>query len=196
MADAVDPTGPERAAADALDREVEAVLAGRAGPGTDPTLLWLASATRPEPPLALHRRIQRRVEAAEGRRWRPAQLVAAMLAAILATNGLGNLVNHDWVAENIGEAPSPHAFIEGGLALLAVSVVLAAALFTYRALPYAVAAGTPLGVALGVRGLGELGEFAAGAALHLGQGALAIALLVVWWRARRYGSAGAGEGGA
>ncbi len=196
MADHQDPTPAEHAAADRLDEVIDAVLAGRGAPGTDATVLWLATSTRPEPPAALHRRVQRRVEALEARRWRPAQLVAAMFAAVLATNGLGNIWNHNWVAENIDEPPSPHAFIEGGLALLAVAIVLAAALFTYRALPYAVAAGAPLGVAYGVRGVGEIGEFAGGAVLHISQGVLGLALLVLWWRARRYGSGADDEGGA
>jgi hypothetical protein len=190
MADGYD----EQTEADQLDAVITSVLAGQPGRGADPTVLWLAAAARVEPPASLHRRIARRLERQEVRRWRPTQLVAAVLASVLISNGLGNIWNHNWVAENIGEAASPHAFIEGGLALLAVAVVVSIAVFSYRALPYAVASATPLGLAYGVRGFGEIGEFTAGAVLHIGQGVLALALLVLWWRARRYGSAGADEG--
>lgn len=196
MADELEPVAGDPAAADALDREISAVLRGEAGRQADPVVLWLAATARPNPPLRLAGRVLGAVEVQEARRWRPAQLVAALLASVMISNGLGNIVNHDWVAENIGEAPSPHAFIEGGFALLAVAVVLSLAVFRYRALPYAVAAGGPLGIVYGIRGVGEIGQFAAGAVLHIGQGVLAVALLVLWWRARRYGPADPDEGGA
>src|SRR3546814_4593580 len=109
------------------------------------------------------------------------------MAALLIANGAGSLVNGAWVAENLGEQHSPHAFAEGGLALIAVGIAVAAGALRRAWLTVSVAAGVPLGIAFGIRGIPETQEFAAGAALHLGQGAVAVALGVLWWRARRYG---------
>jgi hypothetical protein len=111
-------------------------------------------------------------------------------------HGIGNIWNHDWVADNIHEGHSPHAYIEGGVAILAVTVLLGAAVLTYRALPYAVASAAPLGLVYGIRGFDEIGKFTAGAVLHIGQGVLGVALFATWWWARRYGSRSDDEGRA
>jgi hypothetical protein len=173
------------AAAERLDADIDAVLAGRVSPRMEPPLLWLATAVRPSAPPSLTARVGRSVRAAVARIWRPAQIAAAALASLLAAHALGNFVRGAWVAESLGEAHSPHASIESGLALLAVAVVVAAGLFRSDWLTASVVAGVPLGLVLGIQGVREIGEFAWGAALHLTEAALAIALLVLWWRARR-----------
>lgn len=186
----------ELAAAAELDAAVDRALAGVAGPGEDTTVLWLASAMRADPPAALARRIHAEHERREQRRWRPVQLVAAAIAALMLSQGVGNIVSGAWVARGLGEDYSPHAFLEGGLALIAVGIAIAAGVLRRSWLPVSVAAGAPLAVAFGVNGIAEVGEFAAGAVLHLTQGVLGIALAVLWWRARRYGRAEPDEGGA
>src|SRR3546814_15344947 len=98
------------------------------------------------------------------------------MAALLITNGAGSLVNGAWVAENLGEQHSPHAFAEGGLALIAVGIAVAAGALRRAWLPVSVAAGVQLGRAFGLRGIPETQRVAAGAAPHLGQGAAAVAL--------------------
>jgi hypothetical protein len=189
-----DPIARQRA--DQLDREITAALAGRPSPTTDAEVLWLAAALRPEPSASLGRRVDAVVAAYPTRSWRVLQVVAAALAAVLAAQGLSNVGWGDWVAENLGEAPSPHASVEGGLALLAVAVAVAAGAFRRRWMAASVMAGGPLGVVLGVRGIGEVGEFPGGAVLHLAEGCLGAALLVAWWRYRRDGGADPGEVGA
>lgn len=192
-----EPLDPEElAAATALDLEIERVLAGRPARTSDPTVVWLSSALRPDPPSELHERVAAEHARRELRRWRPAQVAAAALAALFITHGLGNIFNGAWVARGLGEHHSPHIFGESGLALLAVGAVVAAGVVWRRWLPLSVATGAPLGAAYGVLGVGEIGQFAAGAALHLTQGAIAVALAVLWWRIRRYGGPGLHEGGA
>jgi ammonia channel protein AmtB len=44
-----------------------------------------------------------------------------------------------------------------------------------------------------VRGIAEVGEFAGGAVVHLAEGFFGAALLVAWWRYRRYGRPDPGE---
>jgi hypothetical protein len=184
------------AAAEALDAAVDRVLAGAPASADDPTLLWLTAAVRTDPPPALGRRIRAEHARRETRRWRPVQLVAAAVAALMLSQGVGDIVNGAWVARGLGEDYSPHAFTEGGLALLAVGIAVAAGVLHRRWLPVSVATGAPLAVVFGVRGIGEVGEFAAGAALHLSQGVLGLLLAAVWWRAWRYGRAAASEGEA
>lgn len=184
------------AAAEALDAAVDRVLAGAPTSSDDAGLLWLSAAVRADPPPALGRRIRMEHARREARRWRPVQLVAAAVAALMLSQGVGDIVNGAWVARGLGEDYSPHAFIEGGLALLAVGVAIAAGVLHRRWLPVSVATGAPLAVVFGVRGVGEVGEFTAGAALHLSQGALGLLLAAVWWRAWRYGRAPASEGEA
>src|SRR3546814_14349612 len=82
------------------------------------------------------------------------------MVALLIANGAGSLVNGAWVAENLGEQHSPHAFAEGGLALIAVGIAVAAGAMRRAWLPVSVAAGVPLGIAFGIRGIPETQEFA------------------------------------
>ena len=140
--------------------------------------------------------VARKVEQAEVRRWRPTRLAAAALASLLFAQGFGGLVWGEWVARGLGEPYSHHTYLEGGLVLIALSIVVAAGFLDRRALPVSVAGGTPIGVALGLNGLTEIGQFGAGFALHSLEGIAAIALVVLWWRARRYGTRRTGEGGA
>lgn len=186
MAEQFDPA--EVAVADRLDAEIDAVLAGRASRQTDATVLWLATTARPPAPSALASSVARARRSVERRLWRPAQVAAAALAALFAAHGLSSLLNGAWVAENLGEAHSPHAYVEGGLALLAASIAVGAGLFRRERLGISVAAGAPLGLLFGVQGANEVGEFAWGVALHLSEALVALVLLVAWWRARRSAS--------
>lgn len=184
-----DDLGPfdavEVRAAEALDREVDSVLAGRSGPGTDPALLWLANAARPPAPGTLLTGVRRTVRAAADRAWRSVRVAAAALGALLAAHGLGNILNGAWVARGLGEDHSPHASLEGGLALLAVAAALAVGVLRPQRLGPGLAGAVPLGLVLGIQGVRELGTFGYGAALHLTEAALAVAAAVLWWRTRR-----------
>ena len=121
-------------------------------------------------------------------------MAAAALAALFLSQGIGNIANGEWVARGVGEGYSPHVLREGGFALLAVGIAVAAGVFRRSWLPVSVTAGVPLGAALGLNGLSEIGQFTAGAVLHISQGVIAILLAVAWWRARRYGRAPTSEG--
>jgi hypothetical protein len=182
MADAFDMD--EVRAAEALDAEIDGILSGSAGLGAEPAVALLAAAIRVEPPRALATRIEREQERREVRRWRPVQVAAAAMAALLISQGLGNLVNGAWVARGIGEDFSPHTMREGGFALIALGIAVAAGVFRRSWLPVSVAAGVPIGIALGINGTSEIGHFAAGALLHSAEGLVAIGLAVTWWRAR------------
>jgi hypothetical protein len=182
--------------ADLLDEAITAVLTGRVPADADPTLLWMAAAARPTPPAGLARRVARAVEREDARRWRPVQLAAALLGALFLFQGLGDIFRGEWIARGLGEAHSHHLYLEGGIALIAMAIVLAVGLFERRALQVGMAGGVPLGVAYGINGFTEIGQFAAGVALHLSELVVALGVLVLWWRARRYGRADPDEGGA
>ena len=175
----------EIAAAEALDRQIDAVLAGRAGPEVAPEISWLSAAVRTDPPPGLAARIERAHERRVRLRLRPVRYAAAAMAYLFLSHGLGNLFVGDWVARGVGEHHSPHALGEGGFALIAVGIAVLAGVLRPRMLPVSVAAGVPLALVLGVYGIGEVGVFAAGAALHLTQGVLGVVLGVTFWRARR-----------
>jgi hypothetical protein len=195
MAD--DPATPaDQLAADRLDETITSVLAGRPPRDTDVTVLWMAAAARPVPPAGLARRLARALDREEALRWRPVQAVAALLGALFLFQGLGDIFRGEWIARGLGEAHSHHLYLEGGIALVAMAIVLAVGLFERRALQVGVAGGVPLGVAYGINGFTEIGQFAAGVALHMTELVVAVALLVAWWRARRYGAADPDEGGA
>ena len=194
MADAFDTD--DMRAAEALDAEIDRVLAGGASAGTEPLVALLATAIRVEPPVALAARIEREEARRAARRWRPVQVAAAAMAALLLSQGLGNLFNGAWVARGIGEDFSPHTMREGGFALIGLGLVVAAGVLRRSWLPVSVAAGAPVGVALGLHGTSEIGQFAAGALLHSAEGIAAIALVVTWWRVRRYARGPEPEGRA
>lgn len=185
MADDIDPR--LLAEAEALDEAIERALGGRPAPTTDPAVTWLAAAVRSDPPPRLARRVEAEHARREHLRWRPVQIVAALLAANLLSHGLGNFFVGAWVSRGLGEHYSPHAFREGGLALIAAGIAVAAGSLRRSWIPVSVGAGVPLGIAFGIYGIPEIGQFAAGAALHLSQGALGILLAITWWRAHRYG---------
>lgn len=180
--------------ADRLDDEISRALAAGPEASTDATVTWILALVRTDPPGALAQRIEVEHEQTERARWRPVQLVAALFALNLLSHGLGNFVVGAWVARGVGEAYSPHAVHEGGIALIAAGLAVGACALRRSWIPISVAAGAPLGIALGLYGLPEIGEFGPGAALHLAQGTLGIALAVTWWRARRYERRDSDEG--
>lgn len=184
----------EVALAEVLDAEITRTLAAGPARDGDPLITWLSATMRSDPPVALGRRIHTEHERRERQRWRPVQIVASLFAANLLSHGFGNLFIGAWVSRGIGEAYSPHAFREGGFALMAVGLAVAAGAVWRRWLPVSVVSGVPLGLSLGIYGIPEIGKFGPGAALHLAQGALAVTLGVLWWRANRYGRAPTTEG--
>ena len=194
MADAFDLE--EVRAAEALDAEIDRVLSGAATRSTEPVVALLATAIRVEPPRGLAARIEREQARREGIRWRPVQVAAAALAALLLSQGVGNIANGEWVARGIGEDFSPHTMREGGFALIGLGLAVAAGVLRRRWLPVSAAAGIPVGVALGINGISEIGHFAAGALLHTSEGVAALALAVTFWRAHRYARGPDPEGGA
>ncbi|MFL6205024.1 MAG: hypothetical protein ACJ739_06705 [Acidimicrobiales bacterium] len=194
MADAFDVD--EVRAAEALDAEIDRVIGGAARLTTEPVVALLATAIRVDPPSDLARRVRAEHARLEQVRWRPAQVAAAVLATLLVSQGLGNLVNGAWIARGIGEDFSPHTMREGGFALIGLGLAVAAGVLRRSWLPISVVAGVPVGLALGVNGTSEIGHFAAGALLHTTEALAAIALVVTFWRARRYARRPDPEGGA
>jgi MFS family permease len=169
-----------------LDREIAAALGGDAEVDGDRVVLWLAAATRSTPPPALTARIERVV--AENERTlrasdRPSRLVAitaAALAVAFVAQGGGSLFAGRWIARGIGETYGAHTFFELGLATIAAGVCAAAAAVSRSWAPVSVLTCTPLATALAVHGVGEFGQFAAGAALHTLVGLLGLVLLGAW----------------
>ena len=186
MADAEMFDLEEVRAAEALDEEIGRALGGDVGPATDRVVTLLAAAIRAEPPRRLAVRVDREHAARERRRWRPVQVAAAALAALLLSQGIGNLASGEWVARGIGEDFSPHTMREGGFALIGLGLAVAAGVLRRRWLPVSAAAGVPVGVALGINGISEIGHFAAGALLHTSEGVAALVLAATFWRAHRY----------
>ena len=124
------------------------------------------------------------------------------LESWLRNGGVETLMSYDIALDecrDLGEAHSHHLYLEGGIALVAMAIVLAVGLFERRALRVGIAGGVPLGVAYGINGFTEIGQFAAGVALHLTELAVALAVFALWWRTRRHGrytSTDPPEGGA
>lgn len=193
MADAFDPIEVEQA--DLFEAQISRLLVSGPTPGDDPVVPWIAAAVRTDPPPGLAARVEQEHDTRERARWRPLQLVAALFSLNLLSHGFGNMFVGDWVARGLGEHYSPHAVREGGIALIAVGLAVGAGWFRRAWLPVSVATGAPLGIALGIYGAPEVVRFGPGAALHFAQGALGLALLVLWWRARRYGRRPIDEGG-
>ena len=183
MTEHSDPT--ELAAAIELDAAVDAALAGRPPPA-DPLLGLLLDAHRPEPPTALRARVGKVVERGERRRWLPARAAAAALALAFLLEGAGNLFFGRSVARHLHAPFDAHTYFESGVVFLALAAVLVAGALARRWLDLAVVAGAPVGLVLAIHGARELSEFPGGGALHLSQGAAALALALLWWRGRRY----------
>ena len=76
-----------------------------------------------------------------------------------------------------------------------MGLAVAAGAIDRRMATVSVVAGAPLGIALGVSGVAEVGVFAAGAVLHLTQGVVAVLLAVTFWRYRRDSSGSTDEHG-
>lgn len=180
---------------DATDREIDRwdddvarLLAGRAARGADPTEQWLAAAARPSAPAAVLARVERSMARARRRADRPSRAVALAalgLAASFVFQGVGNLVAGQWIADHLGEPYGPHAFWEGGVAMIALGLCAAAGAVSRRWSTASVLTCTPLATAFGLHGLTEVGVFAAGVALHLTEGTLGILLALLWWREHR-----------
>lgn len=185
MTDDVDPR--ELAAAEQLDAEITATRAGRPPASTEPTVLWLAASLSGSTPSKTLRRRIADVVRSPGSRQLYARLAAAAFALVLAGHGLSNQFLSEWVASQLGEPYGPHAYVEGGWALLAVAVAVGAGALRRRLLPVSVGAGVPLGFLLGAGGIRELGVFPLGATLHIAEGLLAAVLFVTWFVSRRYG---------
>ena len=150
-------------------------------------MLWLATAMRVSPPESTFRKVADQVSAARRRRWLPVQMAAAALGLLLFWHGLSNVFMGEWLASQLGEPYNPHVVFEGGIAFVAAGLAVLAGAYRARWLPVAVAIGAPFGILLAANGAHEVTEFALGAVLHLAEGAFAIALLVTWWLAWRYG---------
>lgn len=187
----------ELAAAERLDGEITELLAGRPAARTEPAALWLAASLRSTPPLSLRRRVAGIVRETRGgwHQW-AVRLAAAALGLTFVLHGASNQVLSEWVAAQLGEPHSWHAYLEGGWALIAAGIAVGAGALRRRWLPVSVGAGVPLGVLFGLHGVPELGVFALGAALHLTEGLLAVVLLVTWWLSSRYSPRGRPEGRA
>lgn len=171
-------------AAAALDDEIAASLRGAPTVDTEPGVLWLTAAIRTEPPRTLRQRVMR--HARERPAWKPFRVVAAVLAALLMIHGISGFFAGEWVADNLGEPFSRHAAFEAGFALMAAAVAVGAGALQRRWAPVSVATGAPLGTLLAAHGVREITIFPYGAALHLAEGALGIALLIIFLRSRRY----------
>ncbi|MDZ7676883.1 MAG: hypothetical protein U5K30_17685 [Acidimicrobiales bacterium] len=175
-------TPEEIAEADALDAQIDEALAGRPRADTPDTVLLLSAAIRTDPPPSLAHRVEARHEHVLRRRWRPFRYAAAAMAYLFISQGLGSLLWGDWVAEGVGDDFSPHVTREAAFALIAVGIAVAAGAVARRLAPVSAATGVPLAIAFGVAGVGEIGVFAAGAVLHLSQGAVGVILAVTFWR--------------
>jgi hypothetical protein len=186
----------EVAAAEALDDQIDEVLAGRAGPDTARTVTWLSTMVRTDPPAGLAQRVEEHHERVLRRHWWPVRLAAGALACLFISQGVGNLVIGDWVARGIGEAHSLHFVREGAFALIAAGLAILTGVLQRRMVPVSVLAGVPLAIAFGISGIGEIGVFAAGAVLHITQGVVGVALAVTYWRYRRDTSRPPDEGRA
>lgn len=172
----------EEAAAEATDAQIQSVLDGRPDADAPAAITWLSAAVRTDPPARLAARIEERHERVLRRRWRPVRYAAAAMAYLYISQGLGNLFIGSWIAEGIGEDFSPHLTREGGFALIAVGIAVLAGVLRRNLVPVSVVSGVPLGIALGISGIGEIGVFAAGAVLHITEGIVAVVLAVTAWR--------------
>lgn len=153
------------------------------------TVLWLMAEARPDPPPALLARIDAAVAPPRPRRSdRPGRfltVVAAVVALLFVFQGIGNLTVAEWIADGLGEPYAPHAFREGGLAMIAIGVCAAAATVSRRWSAASVLTCAPLAIGFGLHGFTEIGVFGAGVALHLTQGVCGVLLVYAWWRDRR-----------
>lgn len=180
----------ELAAAARLDQAVDAAAAGRPAGDLDDATAALVDGLlrihRVETPPGLPAAVRRRArERARDRASLAPRVAAGALAAAFLVQATGSLLLGPWVAAGLGVPYDGHAMFESGIALLGVTGVLLAGALARRWLDLATAAGVPVGVAFAIHGLPELSVFPAGAALHLAEGVLAIALAALWWRWRR-----------
>jgi hypothetical protein len=127
------------------------------------------------------------VVSAVRRRWLIVRGFAAALGIQFVVNGTGSAFLGRWVADNLDEPYHPHVWREGGVALLALGVLLVvAAVRPRRLLSTAALVACPAAFFYGVTGVGELDDWINGAALHISQGVLGLGLAVSFLWARRY----------
>lgn len=185
MSDLDEFSPDEIAAAERLDAAIDQALAGRPLGQHGPELALLATAIKVDPPPDLGERVEAAATAEHERRmqrlWRPFRYAAGVLAYLFISQGIGNLIFGDWVAEGVGEDFSPHAMREGAFALIAVGAVVAAGALYRRFAPVAAISGVPLAILLGIGGIAEIGQFAAGAVLHLTEGLFGLILAGTFW---------------
>ena len=183
MTDAFEPA--ELAAADGLDRLIDDVLADRPSPGADlanaVVVAQLVAEFRDAVPSAVVDRVAGVVRRAEHQAALPVRLAALVLGVVFAMEGLGNLFNGHWLADNLDVQYDAHGLFEGGVVFLALAAVVLMATVRTRWLDLAALAGVPAGLVLAIHGTPEFGEFPEGGILHATQGAAAIAFGVLWW---------------
>lgn len=184
--------------ADALDLAIDDALAGRTPKGVDQpeaaVLTRLANVHAVPVPQALEARVREVVTRDPGRRWIPARVAAACLALAFASHSFGGFFLGEWVAEQVGGHYDAHTSVDNGIAYLGLTVLLIAGALRPRWLDLAAVAGAPVGVFLGISGAPELVSAPSAGSLHLIEGVAAVALLALWWRARRYGPPQSDEG--
>jgi hypothetical protein len=180
-------------AAEALDRAIDAMHEG-----DEPrdiaaeqarVLRHLSVVYASAAPSGLAERVRTAVVSARrpSRVLRLTQLAAALLGALYLFHGLPHIFAGERVAEFLRLEYEPHIYTEEGIALLAVAAVLLLGALRARYLRAGILVGVPLSVALAVFGVLEIGHAPQPAAefLHFAQGAVALALLGLWWRLRR-----------
>jgi hypothetical protein len=164
---------------DVMDGMIDAALT--TGQSADPVIEGLTRAFD----VALPARLADRALGRRARVWWPARIAAAVLAYTMIGSGIVNIFFGHWLARTVGNAYAPHIYREGGLAFLAVGVLLGWAALQPRFLDLAVWVGTPLGLLLSINGAGEFIHLRAGVVDHGPQALSAIALVWFWARARR-----------
>jgi hypothetical protein len=183
-----EPTPEEQRQAAVLDDAIDGVLGG-GGVALDPVLDRIAAAFHADVPARLAPRPTRVV-------WRPARIAAAVLAATLFSHAYGQLFLGHWVARQIHGTYDAHSYTEGGLAMLGLAVFVALAVWRPRWLTAAAAIAGPVGVGYAVHGASEITGLTWGGALHGSEGLAGLAVILLTWRARRYGRGPNGEEGA
>lgn len=176
--------------AEALDRAIDDVRAGRGSDHPDGALVaLLAEAHRPPLPADVRGRIGGRLE---GLSRRPRvlwgiRLAAAALGGLFLVQGVPSLAGPAQLAEFLGLQSEPHIYQEVGILAIAMAAASIAAAVRPRLLAGVVAAVVPAGVALGIFGIFEIGHSPNPGAemLHIAQALASGVLGLLWWRWRR-----------
>ncbi len=183
-----DPVTPE---ADALDRAIDELLAGRrpeaADRATVRVLEHLAVMHDAPVPPELGQRVRRDMAPQRRGPRLAVRLLAAALGGLFLFQGVPTAFASERLAEFLGFVHEPHVYFEAGVAFLAIGVVLLAGALRRRWLDGAVAIGVPVALVFAVFGMTELPHSPNPSAevLHFVQGAVAAALAAAWIAARR-----------